>query len=149
MTISFFGHREVFNEEQIYQEIYKQFSELAKNSDKLTCYSGGYSKFDKLCVRALLELNKQFNNIYLIYVSPYLSKSHLKSINREIYNEIIYPPIENVPGKFAILKRNEWIIDNSDLIFFYAFFSFGGAVTALKYATRKNKKIIDIAKMII
>jgi hypothetical protein len=49
-----------------------------------------------------------------------------------------------VPSKFAIIKRNEWIVEQSDLIVVYCLRSFGGAYNALKYAKRKNKKIIEL-----
>ena len=56
----------------------------------------------------------------------------------------IYPPIENVPPKFAILKRNEWMMANADLIITYVKHNYGGAYRSLQVAKRKRKKIINI-----
>ena len=37
-------------------------------------------------------------------------------IDSKLYDSTLYPPLENVPYKFAISKRNEWMINESDLI---------------------------------
>lgn len=62
-------------------------------------------------------------------------------------DSIIYPPLEKVPKRFCILKRNEWIIDHSDIIVFFVRYSYGGAHTALEYAKKKKKKIYNIASL--
>ena len=56
----------------------------------------------------------------------------------------IYPPIERVPLRFAISKRNEWMMENADLIIAYITHSYGGAYKSLRVAKRKKKKIINI-----
>ena len=63
-----------------------------------------------------------------------------------IYVSFIYPPLEKVPLKFAINKRNEWMIDQSDFVIAYVEHSFGGAYQSLKYAYRKGKRIVNLAK---
>jgi len=60
----------------------------------------------------------------------------------------IYPPIENVPLRFAILKRNEWMMKNADLIIAYVKRNYGGAYKSLQVAKRKKKKIINIYDLI-
>ncbi|MBQ3489992.1 MAG: hypothetical protein IJA86_05345 [Clostridia bacterium] len=56
----------------------------------------------------------------------------------------IYPPIEQVPPRFAISKRNEWMMANADLIIAYVNHEYGGAYQSLRVAKRKKKKIINI-----
>jgi hypothetical protein len=49
--------------------------------------------------------------------------------------------------RYAIIKRNEYMIDESDFIIFYVTHRFGGgAYRALEYAKRKNKQYINISK---
>ena len=64
----------------------------------------------------------------------------------ELYDSIVYPPLEKTPLKFAISKRNEWMIDQSDFVIAYVEHSFGGAYQSLKYAHRKGKRIVNLAK---
>jgi len=72
--------------------------------------------------------------------------AYLNSNSRiEEYDESIYPPLESVPKRFAILRRNEWAIMESDIIVSYVIRSWGGAAKALEYAKRKGKRIIPYA----
>ena len=51
---------------------------------------------------------------------------------------------EHIPPRFAILKRNEWMIDNADLVIAYVDHRYGGAYKSLLFAQRRKKKIINI-----
>lgn len=55
-------------------------------------------------------------------------------------DSILYPPIENVPLRFSILKRNYWMIDNADFVIAYVKYSIGGAFKTLEYA--KTQKVL-------
>lgn len=63
----------------------------------------------------------------------------------KIFDDTIYPNIENVPPRFAIIKRNEWMVNNSDFLIAYVENRFGGARKTLQYAEKKkNIKIINL-----
>lgn len=47
---------------------------------------------------------------------------------RSRYDDVVFPPIESVLFKFAISRRNEWMIDKADVVIAYVTHSFGGAV---------------------
>ena len=140
MIISFFGHRQITDIDKVYTFMRKQLLQLAQTQSELDFYCGGYSNFDGVCLKILLELKQEFNNIKIFFISPYITSSYLNSINKKNYDQIIYPEIENTPKKYAIIKRNQWIIDHSDFIFFFVTFTFGGAFNSLNYAKKKNKK---------
>ena len=53
-------------------------------------------------------------------------------------------PLETVPPKFAIVRRNAWMIDKSDLLIACVKYSWGGAAKTLEYAKRKRIKILYI-----
>ena len=57
----------------------------------------------------------------------------------------IYPPIEEIPERLAIIKRNEWMISRSDLVIAWVDHSFGGAYKTLSFAKAKKKRIINLA----
>jgi hypothetical protein len=61
-----------------------------------------------------------------------------------MYDEFLYPPLEDVPLRFAITKRNEWMISQADTIIAFVNHTYGGAYKSLLYARRKNKSIISI-----
>ncbi len=113
-----------------------------------TCkfYLGGYGDFDGLCLRTLKDLKADFPEIELIFITPYLDKSYSKlEFAKYHYDYVIFPPLESVPRKFAILKRNEWMVEEADLVIAYVMYSWGGAVKTLEYAKRKKKTIINLA----
>ena len=58
----------------------------------------------------------------------------------------LYSLLLKVFRKFAILKRNEWMVEQANLVIAYVKYSWGGAAKALEYAKRKKKRIINIAK---
>ena len=147
MIITFCGHSNcLFSDEE--KEKLKQLliKEIRKNP---TCkfYLGGYGDFDSLCLRTLRELKKEFQDIELIFITPYLDKNYSKlEFAKYHYDDVIFPPLESVPRKFAILKRNEWMVDSADLVIAYVKYSWGGAAKTLEYAKSKKVPIINIAQ---
>ena len=148
MTITFCGHSNcLFSDEE--KEKLKQLliKEIRKNP---TCkfYLGGYGDFDRLCLSVLRELKKEFSNIELLFITPYLDKNYSKlELAKYYYDDVIFPPIENVPRKFAILKRNEWMVNSADLVIAYVTYSWGGAAKTLAYAKRKNVPIYNLSSI--
>ena len=84
---------------------------------------------------------------------PYLSKSYQDQMNfylsQGLYDEAIYPPLEDVLPRFAIVKRNEWMVRQADLVLAYVVVSFGGAAKTLEYARRKGKPVCNLAQEIV
>ena len=147
MIITFCGHSNcLFSDEE--KEKLKQLliKEIRKNP---TCkfYLGGYGDFDSLCLQTLRELKTDFRDIELLFITPYLDKNYSKlEFAKYHYDDIIFPPLESVPRKFAILKRNEWMVDSAELVIAYVKYSWGGAAKTLEYAKRKNTSFINISQ---
>ena len=61
------------------------------------------------------------------------------------YDGIIIP--ETVYGahpKIAITLKNRWMVEQSELVITYVTRKKGGAYAALKYAQKRNKKIVNL-----
>ena len=105
--------------------------------------------FDEICACVCRELKKEYDGIEIVYITPYISLSEQNKIKRMMEDKLIdfslYPPVEQVPPRFAILKRNEWMIKNADLLIVYVNHSYGGAHNCLLYAQKLNKRIINLA----
>ena len=151
MIISFVGHSFVFSSSRV-KEIVK---ELMKNNiidvKKVSCYLGGYGDFDQICACACKELKQEYNSIETVYVTPYIGLSVQEKIKEirsgGLYDTVIYPPIENVPLKFAIIKRNEWMMENADLVIAYVKYNYGGAYKSQQAAKRRKKTVINICEV--
>lgn len=147
MTITFFGHGSMYYGEIIKKTVTETIKKHISADKKTTFLCGGYGDFDSMCANICRQLKKDYPLIELVYVTPYLNtQQKLKELSElKLYDSIIYPPIENVPYRYAIIKRNEWMAENSDIIIFYVKHEYGGAYNVLKYAKKKGKTIINIA----
>ena len=150
MTIAFVGHSRIFSQEAVKEKVKEQVQRCASEAS-VTCYLGGYGDFDMLCARACKELKAERGGVELVYVTPYLTPSvqaKIKEMQRSgLCDTSVYPPIENVPPRFAIAKRNEWIVANADLVIAYVEQACGGAYKTLRAARRRRKKIINISDL--
>lgn len=99
-------------------------------------YLGGYGAFDRLAASVLADKKQRYLNIKLILV--YLNR--VKDIY--ICDISFYPPIESVQKKLAIIRRNQWMVDQADIVVSYVLHSWGGAAMMLEYAKRKKKMIL-------
>lgn len=141
MKITFCGHSEVTDMETVRCWLKNVTQYLIEEGGKVF-YLGGYGAFDHMAASVLYEKKKQYPYIKLILVLPYLNKK----IDTTWYDATIYPPLESVPRRFAIPKRNQWMIEKADVVVSYVLHSWGGAATTLEYAIRKKKKIISYLK---
>ena len=118
--------------------------------EKTLFYCGGYGDFDRLSAEVCRSIKDSNPNCETVFITPYITEPQQEKIkfliDSGLYDSAIYPPLENVPLKFAIVKRNEWIIDESDIIIAYVNHTHGGAYKALEYARRKKKFIVNLAK---
>lgn len=137
MKITFCGHKELAARTAVKQWLQSVCEELIlQGADEF--YLGGYGAFDSLCASVLRELKPKHDHIRLILVLPYLNSN----IITDGYDETLYPPLESVPRKFAILRRNEWMVQESDIVVAYVKHDWGGAAKTLQYARKKRKRII-------
>ena len=103
---------------------------------------GGYGAFDELCDDVLCDPKHQYCHIRLVLVLPYLNRA----IPTAGYDATVYPPLESVPRRYAILRRNEWMIQHSDVVVAYVIHDWGGAARTLEYARRKKNLILQYGK---
>lgn len=140
MIISFFGHKSFGDTSIKIADVVKQIEEIA-GGQVVHFYMGAYGSFDTFGKECAKEYKKAHPDTLIILITPYIHPNYcLLDGAKERYDEIIYPELENVPPRYAISKRNEWIVEQSDFIFFYVRSSFGGAYNALIHAKRKKIK---------
>lgn len=152
MIISFTGHSRIPFGNQVKAAIIEQLRHVLKKNEPTVCYLGGYGDFDLICASACRELKIEYDRIELVYVSPYMTQSEqakIKSLlDMGLYDASVYPPLESVPPKFAISKRNEWMMTNADVVIAYVNHSSGGAYRSLKVAKAKGKIIVNLGDLL-
>ena len=143
MIITFCGHSDYVKNALDEEKVFSILNAYAQN--QIDFYLGGYGNFDSFAYSCAQKYKALHPTARLIFVTPYFPPRKTE----ETYDEIIYPALENIPMRFAISYRNEWMIDNADIVIAYVYHTFGGAQKTLSVAKRKNKTIFNIAKPII
>ena len=144
MIVTFCGHSQINQSETVYAWLLDILrSLLAEGAD--TFYLGGYGSFDLMAARTVNELKKDNPSIRSILVLPYINREY----DTALYDETLYPPLESVPPRFAISKRNEWMVSTADVVVAYVTHDWGGASTALDFAARYKKRVIQYVPRII
>ena len=150
MIITFFGHRSLYVTDELRNEIFDTIQKIIRQGEPVSFYCGGYGDFDTLCARACLAIKKENPLCKTFFITPYITESQQRKIkeimNEKLYDGIIYPPLEKIPPRIAIIKRNEWMIQEADFIVAYVKHTYGGAYKALQYAQKKKKVIVNLAE---
>ena len=139
MTVTFCGHGMILSKDEVRIKLSGVIEKFI-NDGANTFYLGGYGDFDLLAARAVKQAAMKHKNIVSILVIPYLEHKY----NKELYDGTVYPDLERVPKRYAISKRNKWMVDNSDIVISYVDHDWGGAAKTLEYAKKKGKTIISL-----
>ncbi len=147
-TVSLFGHREIDDLRRLEDLLAPLIKEIIRTKPYVTFLIGRNGEFDEYAASMIKRAQKQCGkeNSDMALVLPYAVAN--VSYYEEYYDSVIFP--ENLEGahpKSAIVLKNRWMIEQSDLIVVYAERKKGGAYAAMKYAERLNKKIIDLVRM--
>lgn len=145
-TVSFFGHRELYDLRRIDEQLAPILKELIRTKPYVAFLIGRNGEFDEYAAsvikRVQKEVGKDNNDITLVL--PYTVAD--LEFYEKYYDSIIIP--ESVDGahpKSAITLKNRWVVEQSDLVIVNVERNKGGAYTAMKYAQKLNKKIINLA----
>lgn len=135
----FFGHRDTPN--SIESKLEQTIIDLIENKSVDTFYVGNQGGFDALVRSTLKKLKQKYPHINYAVVLAYMPTKK----NGRDYSDTIYPDgLENVPRKFAIDRRNKWLIDNSDYVVVYISRSYGGAAKFYELAVKRKKNVINL-----
>ncbi len=150
MKIAFLGHSKLYDCGDLGKKVEKNIIDNIIKDENMIFYCGGYGDFDVLCAGVCRAIKQQNTKCEVVLVTPYMKFSRENrvtyQIDHNIYDSILYPPLENVPLRFAVSKRNEWMVNEADLIIAYVKYSYGGAFKSLEYARRRKKHIINLAE---
>ena len=139
MIITFCGHSNYKGSADDEEKILSFLSEKIGNAHA-ALYLGGYGNFDSFAAACGKKYQANHPNTKLIYVTPYVTVN----TQTDLYDSIIYPGLENVPPRFAISRRNKWMVDKADFVIAYIRHSWGGAFQSYTYARRAKKQIFNL-----
>lgn len=138
MTVTFCGHRDTPDTPELRSWLSESVERLIREGAD-TFYLGGYGEFDRIAASVVWGLKKKYPQIESVLVLAYLGRK----VNAEYYDRTMYPEIEGGPKRFAITKRNRWLVDNSDVLIADVILDTGGAAATRRYAVRRKKRVIN------
>ena len=144
-----FGHSDFDASNDVIEKIRNKLLYLIEEENYDTFYLGNKGLFDYFIAKELYEIKKIYPHINRVLVLAYLNQkvtNNEKEYRDKMFDEILFPPLEKVPLRFAYSKRNQWIINNSDYIIFFVDYSWGKSMKMLEYANRKHKEYINYGK---
>lgn len=139
MTVTFCGHRDIVPSEELVCSLRETVIQLVKEgADEFLL--GGYGAFDRMAAHVVGELKRTYPQLQLCLILAYLDQK----INSTEYDTTIFPPLESIPKKYAIIRRNRWMVENSDVVIACVNHGWGGAAATLSYAITKKKRIFQL-----
>ncbi len=140
---TFFGHRNT--PEDIKNKLYTVLKELIEKEGVDTYFIGNQGSFDYMAKEVLKSLKTEYPNINYNVVIPYLP---LKKDLHIDYSDTIFPEeLSGVHPKWAIDKRNRYMISKSDFVITYVVNTYGGAYKFKVLAEKKGLRVINIAEL--
>ena len=136
----FFGHREVTH--NIREKLTAIIERLITEEGVTGFYVGNQGQFDSMVYSVLKELKAKYPHIRYTVVLAYMPDEHIKKVYGE---DTLFPDgMESVPKKFAISKRNDWMIQQSGFAVCYVYKVTGGAAKFREKAKKRKLRIIDV-----
>ena len=160
----FIGHRNAVATPELCDELKKLIVYLIEEKDVKCFLFGSASLFDKMCLKMVTELQKEYPKITRVYVRsqyPYIEKSYREYLLQS-YDDTRIPSRVKNAGKAAYVERNQEIINESDFCVFYydetyvpplrnwskgelsTCHSKSGTRLAYEYAKKKGKEVINL-----
>ena len=144
MTCALFGHKE--SPDSIKPLLENEIRKLIENEGYEEFLVGNQGRFDTMAYSALKRLQTEYPAIRCYVVLAYIpgKKDEYSYVE---YADTIYPEgLETVPRRFAISRRNKWIVENSNAVICYINHTWGGAYQAVIFAEKRNLSIINLAQ---
>lgn len=143
--VCLFGHRQLYDLRMIEQRLSLIINNMIQTKPFVEFFLGRNGEFDEFAASVIKRVQREQNekNSELTLVLPY----KVSNINyyEKYYDNIIIPEsLYMAHPKAAITLKNHYMIGNSDLVIVYVEKK-GGAYSAMKYAEKQCKEIINIA----
>lgn len=139
---TFFGHRDT--PRNIEPILKSTLADLIENKGVDMFYVGNNGSFDYMVEKNLRILKRCYQHIEYAVVLAYMPKRAEMLDSDKAYQTVFPEGLENVPPKYAISKRNHWMIKQSDFVVTYVEHNFGGASTFKKIAEKQGKQVLNL-----
>lgn len=153
VSCSFLGHRKIEVTTNLKERVREVLEELIKDKGVDVFLFGSRSTFIDLCYEIVTELKEKYPFLSRVYVRaeyPYINEDYVKYL-KQFYEESYYYDKNFKTGWLSYVKRNEFLINESDFCLFYYDSNYSpksktksGTKLAYNYAEKKKKTIINL-----
>jgi uncharacterized phage-like protein YoqJ len=141
----FLGHRDC--PKSIKGKLLLGIENLIVNENVNVFYVGTQGAFDRLVYKVLCELEEKYE-IKTKVVLAYLNREN--EFKYYDANKTVFPDcVTKTPPRFAISKRNDYMLKNSDFLICYLDNKFSNTYEFVLKAIKKNIKIINLGSLTI
>ena len=142
---TFFGHSECYG---LDKDVLRNAIEDLIKQGITEFLVGNHGQFDGMVFSCLQDLSKDYPEIQYSVALAYLP-THKQEY--DIYQgHSFYPEGQEMgPAKFAIERRNRWMIDASDYCVCYMNHTWGGAYKFARMASNRGLQVINLGSAVI
>ncbi len=134
---TFFGHR--YCNDNVKQFLHQNIIKLIKEYRVNIFYVGNQGEFDRIALSVLKEIKVEYDIECYVVIAYLPQKSEL---SYDYYSTLYPETVAKSHPKYAIYKRNEWMLAKSKYVIAYAKYP-GGAKTFTDMAVKKGKTVIN------
>ena len=140
MICTFFGHKDTPSD--VEKPLQNAITDLINQG--VTCfYVGNQGNFDAMAIKILRKLKEEHTDISYTVVLAYMPTQRNED---EYADESVFPEcLADVPPRFAIDRRNRYMLQKSDIVISFVKHSFGGAAKFTQLAQKQGKTVINLA----
>ena len=140
---TFFGHSECYS---LDATVLRSTIEDLIKQGTTEFLVGNHGQFDGMVFSCLQDLSKDYPEISYSVALAYLP-THKEEY--DIYHgHSFYPEGQEIgPAKFAIERRNRWMIDTSDRCLCYINHTWGGAYKFARMAKKRGLRVINLGSV--
>ena len=140
-SCTFFGHRDCPS--HVFPLLRAAVEQAILQDGVDTFYVGRERRFDEMAAKILSEMVEKYPHVRFFVVLAYLPRTPLAGELQK--RTILADGVEEAPRRFAVSRRNDWMLERADAVIAYVRCSFGGAATFLQKARKKGKHIVNLA----
>ena len=143
MVCALFGNRQIWGD--LEPLLTKTLSGLIESTPSIQFLLGTQGDFDALALRVLKKLATRYPHMEYTVVLAYLptEKDHLSTID---FSCTLFPQtLEKVPLRFAIDKRNRFMLEQADTVITYTGYTTGQTEKYKQIAIKKQKRVIELS----
>ena len=147
-TVSLFGHREIGDLRRLNESLLPLVKELIKTKPYVSFLIGRNGEFDEYAASVIKRAQKELENINndITLVLPYTVADI--QYYEKYYDHVMIPEsLYGVHPKSAITKKNQWMVEQSDLVIVWVERNRGGAYAAMEYAKKSGKHVVNLYEM--